>query len=263
MKSFTDQIGRALKIKETPKRIISLVPSQTELLASLGLENEVIGITKFCVHPNNWFRNKTRVGGTKQIKLDLIHSLQPDLIIANKEENTKEQIEALANDFPVWVSDVNDLESAFEMIAKVGEITGRSDPAADLIGRIKTNFEKLNTPANNPLKAAYFIWPKPYMVSGGDTFISKMMEIAGFQNIFQSENRYPEINLDHLKGLEPDCILLSSEPYPFKEKHVNAFKEEFPHAKVLIVDGEYFSWYGSRLEFAPDYFNQIRMLLNE
>lgn len=263
MRSFNDQLGRQVLVKEIPNRIISLVPSQTELLANIGLESEVVGITKFCVHPNEWFRNKTRVGGTKQVKLDVIKELQPDLIIANKEENTKEQIEALAAEFPVWVSDVYDLDSAFQMIAGVGEITGRTRETGDLLGRIKTNFEKLNSPANNPLKAAYFIWRKPYMVAGGDTFISKMMEKAGFENVYNSIDRYPEINLGALKELNPDCILLSSEPYPFKEKHVENFKEEFPNAKVLIVDGEYFSWYGSRLEFAPEYFERVQNRINE
>src|ERR1700741_3198050 len=107
---FIDQTGRKISIPQIPQRIISLVPSQTELLFDLGLDKEVVGITKFCVHPPEWFQTKTRVGGTKQLKIDLIKQLQPDLIIANKEENVKEQIEELEKHFPVWISDVNNLE---------------------------------------------------------------------------------------------------------------------------------------------------------
>ena len=113
-------------INYIPKRIISLVPSQTELLHYLGLEQETVGITKFCVHPKEWFNTKTRVGGTKAIKKDIIQQLQPDLIIANKEENVKEQVEDLAKDHPVWVTDVNDLESALQMINDIGELTGKT-----------------------------------------------------------------------------------------------------------------------------------------
>jgi ABC-type Fe3+-hydroxamate transport system substrate-binding protein len=116
MSIYTDQLGRSIQLAAVPSRIISLVPSQTELLYSLGLDQQVVGITKFCVHPNTWFREKTRVGGTKTIKMDVIQQLQPDLIIANKEENVKEQIEELARHYPVWTSDINDLSDAFDMM---------------------------------------------------------------------------------------------------------------------------------------------------
>ncbi len=118
MPIFTDQTGREVSIPSHPQRIISLVPSQTELLFDLGLEEQVAGITKFCVHPEKWFRSKTRIGGTKNIKSALIHQLQPDLIIANKEENVKEQVEELAAHYPVWVSDIHDLQSALDMIRR-------------------------------------------------------------------------------------------------------------------------------------------------
>ena len=114
MSIFTDQTGRKITLDKPPHRIISLVPSQTELLYDLGLHNEVIGITKFCVHPQEWFQHKTRVGGTRQINIDIIHELRPDLIIANKEENVKEQVEELAGYYPVWISDVKHLEAAYE-----------------------------------------------------------------------------------------------------------------------------------------------------
>src|SRR5689334_18071707 len=125
MPSFTDQIGRTISLNKTPRRIISLVPSQTELLYDLGLSDEVVGITKFCVHPEEWFRNKPRVGGTKQLNMDIIHHLQPDLVIANKEENVREQVEELASHYPVWVSDINNPDDAYWMMKELGSITGK------------------------------------------------------------------------------------------------------------------------------------------
>src|SRR5438105_265149 len=124
MAVFTDQLGNQLHIDQHPRRIVSLVPSQTELLFDLGLQEEVIGITKFCVHPYHWHQTKTRVGGTKDIKLEVIDQLKPDLVIANKEENTREQITSLQSLYPVWISDVNTLQDALEMIRSIGEITG-------------------------------------------------------------------------------------------------------------------------------------------
>ena len=164
-RSYKDMMGRMVEIKSPPGRIVSVVPSQTELLYDLGLEDEVVGITKFCVHPDSWFRNKTRVGGTKQLHLDKIGELQPDLIIANKEENTREQIEALAAEFPVWISDIKTVDQGVEMIAMIGEITGRETEAANIINEIRSGFENLRI---NPVgkKVAYFIWYRPWMAAG-------------------------------------------------------------------------------------------------
>lgn len=242
-----------------PKRIISLVPSQTELLHYLGLEQETIGITKFCVHPESWFKTKTRVGGTKAIKNNIIQDLQPDLIIANKEENVKEQIELLAKDHPVWVTDVNDLADALNMITTIGELTGKKSQANSLTEKISKGFEeitKLKTQNTKP-KIAYLIWRNPYMTIGGDTFINSMLEICGFDNVFADKTRYPEITITQLQTTNPNLILLSSEPYPFTQKHIDELSGLFSNCKVVLVDGEMFSWYGSRLLLAPDYFKTL------
>lgn len=257
-----DQIGRVVKLRRPPKRIISLVPSQTELLASLDLEEEVVGITKFCVHPDTWFRNKTRVGGTKDIKFDVIRGLDPDLIIANKEENTRDQIETLAKEYPVWISDVKDLDTAQEMISSLGQLTGKKHKADQLNVGIRTNFSKLPDPSNKMPRVAYLIWRKPYMVAAADTFINSMLEKAGFENYFNNISRYPEVSLKDLEMDPPDFFFLSSEPYPFKEKHFNEFRQYCPQAEITLVDGEYFSWYGSRLLDAPAYFLSLRKQLN-
>lgn len=250
-----DQLGRQIELKQVPRKIISLVPSQTELLFDLGLDEEVIGITKFCVHPESWFRTKTRVGGTKTLQVDKIKSLQPDLIIANKEENIKEQIEELAKEFPVWISDVDNLQKALEMMQSVGEITSRQKQAATLIARIKTGFSHLPGQNVKP-RTAYLIWKDPYMTVGGDTFIHDMLDRAGFENIFARQTRYPGITIDQLARCP--LLLLSSEPYPFRQKHVDALQKQLPGTKILLADGEMFSWYGSRLLQAPAYFQELR-----
>lgn len=242
-----------------PERIISLVPSKTELLHYLGLEAETIGITKFCVHPEAWYKTKTRVGGTKAIKNDIIHELKPDLIIANKEENIKEQVELLANDYPVWVSDVNNLPDALQMINDIGELTGKN-AEADLLGEtISKGFGELwkHKTSNSKPKTAYLIWRNPYITIGGDTFINDMLSKCGFENIFAHKIRYPEVTIDEIQMAGCELVLLSSEPYPFRQKHVDEFSGRLPGCKIMLVDGEMFSWYGSRLLLAPDYFRTL------
>ncbi len=249
--------------KQLPKRIVSLVPSQTELLCSLGLEDRVVGITKFCVRPTEWFRQKTRVGGTKTVHLERVAALMPDLILANREENVREQVEALAERYPVWVSDVRDLPSALFMIEQVGVLTGKEAEARALVQRIEARFDAFRPePGWQPIRAAYFIWRKPWMIVGGDTFIHAMLTAAGFANVFAHQSRYPEVPLAELPAFSPEVILLSSEPYPFGDKHFAEFQEVCPQASVLCVDGELFSWYGSRLLEAPPYFEQLRRQLS-
>jgi len=257
MPLFTDQTGRKVTINSNPQRIVSLVPSQTELLFDLGLDKEVTGITKFCVHPDQWFRTKTRVGGTKQLKMESIHELQPDLIIANKEENVKEQIEELEKHYPVWISDVNDLPDAYEMIGQLSLLTGKSQSGRKINDEIKGNFTQLKTIHHKP-KTIYLIWQDPLMTVGGDTFIHSMLEAAGFSNLYADKKRYPEISSAELRALQPEFLLLSSEPFPFKQKQADELGALLPHTRIILVDGELFSWYGSRLRLAPAYFSHLR-----
>jgi ABC-type Fe3+-hydroxamate transport system substrate-binding protein len=243
-----------------PNRIVSLVPSQTELLHYLGLENETTGITKFCIHPETWFKTKTRVGGTKTINFNTIHQLQPDLIIANKEENVKEQIEQLAQHYPVWVTDINNLRDALSMIKDIGKLTSKEKEADLLVKKINTNFDLLALKpqtTNNKLRTAYLIWRDPYMTIGGDTFISDMLLKCGFENVFAHKKRYPEITIAELPIANCQLLLLSSEPYPFKQKHIDELSAQLPGCKIILADGEMFSWYGSRLLLAPGYFKKL------
>jgi ABC-type Fe3+-hydroxamate transport system substrate-binding protein len=244
-----DQVGRKVKIPNQPQRIVSLVPSQTELLCDLGLDERVAGITKFCVHPTEWFRTKTRIGGTKQLNFESISALNPDLIIANKEENNKGDIERLAKDFPVWVSDINNLDSALEMIQMVGEITGTD--ASVLAEEIRVDFDKIQ-PIWPTQKTLYLIWKNPFMAAGSDTFIHDLMNRCGFENV-ANQARYPELSEEEIIKLNPELVLLSSEPFPFKAKHIQELQELLPKARIKLVDGEMFSWYGSRLKLVPSY----------
>lgn len=266
MPAFTDQTGCTIELKAIPSRIISLVPSQTELLFDLGLDQEVVGITKFCIHPADWFYSKTRIGGTKKLYLDIIHQLQPDLIIANKEENVKQQVEELARHYPVWISDITNLDDACQMIEQIGLLTGTIEKANSLITKIKLEFSKLKS-EEEKTKTAYLIWNDPYITVGGDTFIHHMLEAAGFENIFKSRQRYPEITINDLIKSNCQLLLLSSEPFPFKQKHIDELKQTLNNAglkqtKIILADGEMFSWYGSRLQYAPGYFKKLIGLIH-
>lgn len=256
MKIFKDQLGRTINLPDFPQRIVSVVPSQTELLYYLGLEKQVVGITKFCVHPQEWYRNKTRVGGTKTLHLDKIRSLQPDLIIANKEENDQTQIEELMREFPVWISDINTVEDALAMIYSVGQMTGPHARALRLISFIRMALKEIPELPNVP--TAYFIWRKPWMTVGHTTYINDLMQHCGMVNVFADRpSRYPEVTDEDIITANPQLILLSSEPYPFKEKHLVELQALCPQAKVLLVDGEMFSWYGSRMLEASGYLKEL------
>lgn len=251
---YKDQMNRTVRLEHIPRRIVSLVPSQTELLADLGLDEAVVGITKFCIHPERWFRTKTRIGGTKTVNIEKVRTLQPDLIIANKEENTQSDIEALENIAPVWISDIFTLEDSLQMIHEVGKIFGKETQAIALSEDISNSFQQLAEIPKPARKALYLIWKDPYLAAAKNTFIDDMLQRCGFEN-FISETRYPEWTPDPSQS--PDLILLSSEPYPFKEKHIAELQEIYPQANVLLVDGEMFSWYGSRLRESAAYFTNL------
>lgn len=240
-----------------PRKIISLVPSQTELFHSLGLEEEIIGITKFCVHPKQWSDNKTKIGGTKNLNIEKINQLNPDLIVANKEENTKEQILLLAEKHPIWVTDVYDYRGALEMIKDMGLITHKETAAQAIIQQIQEAFSAIHPIKSYNNKVVYLIWKQPYMTIGQDTFISDLLQKTGLVNCFHHLKRYPIITLEEIERQSPNYIFLSSEPYPFIEKDIQAIKEQLPNCNILLVDGEMFSWYGSRLTQSASYFSKL------
>lgn len=251
-------MNRTVRMRQLPRRIVSIVPSQTELLFDLGLTDEVVGITKFCVHPTEMFQSKPRVGGTKKLNFERIEALQPDLIIGNKEENERSDIEYLEQHYPVWMSDIANLQEALSMIVEVGKLVDREKAAFHLAQEVRNSFlqfdnENLNCKGK---RVAYLIWNSPMMVAGGGTFIDHMLALCGMTNVFKGVPRYPEVTVEQLQTAEPDLILLSSEPFPFKEKHVAHYLSLVPESTVKVVDGEIFSWYGSRLLKATPYFQE-------
>ena len=252
-----DQLNRELYFPRPPKRIISLVPSQTELLVHLGLKELLVGITKFCVHPKKLRKEIPTIGGTKNVHLDKIKELQPDIIICNREENTKEIVYSCENIAPVWVSDISTIDHSLEMICSFGNIFEVIEASSKLVKAISAELQDFKKwMVKKPLKkVVYLIWKEPYMAAGKDTFINELLAINKFQNII-FESRYPEINPELFD--EADLILLSSEPFPFKQKHIEEIQQE-TNSKVMLVDGEYFSWYGSRLEEAFSYFKTLHL----
>lgn len=256
-----DQINGIIALHKEPKRIVSLVPSQTEMLANLGLEKQLVGITKFCIHPDNLRKTKTVVGGTKQVNYSKIKALNPDFILCNKEENTAKMVEILKTIAPTYVSDILNLKDFYRFSNDLGKIFTSNPNFFNLIKQLKekeTDFRKhLQITTIKTTKVAYLIWADPYMAVGKHTFIDSMLQLNGWQNIFASKERYPVISLEQLK--EADYVLLSSEPFPFKEKHFNEIAKK-TQAKIISVDGEMFSWFGTRLLKAFDYFKVLRNL---
>ncbi|MFT5860377.1 MAG: ABC-type Fe3+-hydroxamate transport system substrate-binding protein [Flavobacteriaceae bacterium] len=254
MTEYRDQMNRIIRLESSPCRIISLVPSQTQLLHHIGLEREVVGITKFCIQPEEWFKSKTRIGGTKAVDIEKVRAMKPDLIIGNKEENSAGDIEQLSLIAPVWMSDISTLDDALEMIHSLGKIVNK--PTSDLIAAIQNAFSELSISKERKAiegkSVLYFIWKEPDMLAGKDTFIDDLLTRIGLLNA-TNVARYPLLPTD----VKADHIFLSSEPYPFVEKHLSLFQDAFPNAKITLVDGEMFSWYGSKLVDAPAYFIKL------
>ncbi len=259
-----DQLQRTIELKSTPKRIISLVPSQTELLCDLGLEESLVGVTKFCAHPHHITTDVAVVGGTKQVHLDKIKALKPDIILCNKEENTKEIVEACEPICPVHVSDIYTIADSIELIKQYGNLFDKQTEAEVICSKIAAEVRdfKVFLKDKQELKVAYFIWKSPWMVAANHTFINHLLELNKFTNAFLELERYPEVFLEASGGYDAvDLVLLSSEPFPFKEKHKDEVQAYFPKAKIVLADGELFSWYGSRLLKAFKYFKMLRLNL--
>lgn len=237
-------------------KIISLVPSLTELLIDLGLKDHLAGRTRFCVHPEAEVETIPIVGGTKNPRIDKITAIEPDVIVANKEENRKKDIEKLQQHFGVEMTEIATIQEALSVIHQLGDKFNVATKADRLIAHIKALLRQ--RPDGSSLRTAYFIWKDPWMTVGGDTYISDVMEHWGLTNIFGDEKRYPELTLDALSRYDPDLLLLSSEPYPFKKKHIPEVQKACPHTQILLVDGEWFSWYGSRMRYAFKALNEWR-----
>lgn len=246
-------------------RIISVVPSLTELLFDLKLGSQVVGVTKFCIHPKDKTASITKIGGTKSLKIDKIIALKPDIIIANKEENEKRDIDELQKHCTVWLTDILTINDALEVIKELGKKTNSESEADLIVEKIKLGFSQVSQVVNqHKNKVAYLIWKEPIMAAGRLTFINDMLINLGLVNVIDDDkSRYPVLSLEKLKVLNPSYVFLSSEPYPFKNKNKLEFQKQLPNSQVILVDGEMFSWYGSRMALAPKYFNQVIETLNQ
>lgn len=264
MKIIRDQIGREITLKNTPKRIVSLVPSQTELLYDLALENEIVGITKFCVHPFNLLPTRTIVGGTKKVDYEKIKALNPDFILCNKEENSYDMLPELEKIAPTYFSDVHNIQDAIDLILRLGSIFGRRTESDNLAHKIEYKLNDFKTFAKDkPVrKVAYFIWAKPWMVVGNDTFINEMLKLNKFENIYNNMSRYPKVEINRIRHEgDPDVVFLSSEPYKFNDDHAFEIATYTNRSITVFADGEMFSWFGSRMLLAFDYFKELHKKL--
>lgn len=236
-------------------KIISLVPSITETLFDFGLSSsEIIGRTRFCIHPKNLVKNVEIIGGTKNLNLDKIKNLKPDLIIASKEENVKEQVEELMKDFKVWITDIETLQDNKNFLIQLGASLNKQNIAKNFNKEILEIFNSIKI--SETKKVAYLIWKNPYMTVGYDTFIHEVLENLGFENLFKNQKRYPEISIEEIKSA--DYIFLSSEPFPFRQKHINELQKKLPKSKIVLVDGEAFSWYGTHLAKCAEYYKTLK-----
>ena len=250
---ITDHLGTEVDLPKSPQRIVSLVPSITELLHDLGLSGQVVGRTKFCIYPDKGFPIASIIGGTKNVHIDIVRDLNPDLVIANKEENVKDQVEAISKFTSTFTTVVKNRSDALKMILDIGNVCDKKDAAKDLIEKINLDFKPTE---NSKIKIVYLIWQNPYMTIGGDTYISNFLEDFGFENVYKAQNRYPSVELSEIVELKPNAILLSSEPFPFEEKHLREISAS-TGINTVLVDGSYCSWYGSRILPAQNYLRQL------
>ncbi len=248
-------MGREIEISLPLERVISLVPSQTELLVDLGLASKIVAKTKFCIHPKQLLSKIPNIGGTKNFDLDKIRNLKPDLIIGNKEENSKDLIYELEKTHPIWLSDVITFEDALAMINSLSHLFDKGNRGNDIVNEIISQFNTL--PDFNGQSVLYLIWSKPYMGVGSNTFIDSILKKIGLKNVLEGIERYPKLTDKQIVRFNPDYVFLSSEPFPFKIRHKEKLKELIPNSGIKFVNGEMFSWYGSRLLQAPDYFKML------
>lgn len=252
-----DHLGREVFLPDPPQRVISLCPSQTETLVDMGLGSRLVGRTRFCIHPKAQLSKVARVGGTKEVDVDRIRALAPDLIIGEKEENTPEMIAELERICPVYVTDVRDIDSAIRMVLDLGTIVGLKEAAEGIATRVTASLAGIK-PLPNPLSCLYMIWKNPWMAAGADTFIDSMLKKCGFNNLALGlSGRYPVLDEEVFQQKKPEIVLLSSEPFPFKESHIADLQNILPQSRIVLVDGEMFSWYGSHLVGVENYLNLL------
>lgn len=229
-------------------RIVSLVPSTTASLCEVGLERYIVGCTNFCVEPSHLAKSCTLIGGTKDPSIDLIHQLNPSHIFANKEENRREDVEALAEKFAVNVTHPQSPEDVPKVLGSWRDFLGLEGLFSDEITTIHKLLTELKEKTLGRKKSSfiYLIWKDPYMAVGGDTYISRLLESMGLENKISHLDRYPPLELADIQSLNPDYIFMGTEPYPFRKRDLKDFSE-FVGPVFIKVDGRLASWHGLHL----------------
>jgi ABC-type Fe3+-hydroxamate transport system substrate-binding protein len=250
-----DASGVALELAAPPRRIVSLIPSTTELLCALGLADALVGVTVYCIEPRDVVRGKTRVGGEKDPDLAAIRALAPDLVVANIEENRREDIDALrAAGVRVWVTYPRTVAEGLAMIRDLGEVTGARERARALLDTLEPLYARARerAAAHRPVPVFYPIWRQPWMTIGADTYVHDLLATCGGANVFGDRTRYPTVTLEEMAAKAPEVILLPDEPFRFRRAHLADFHayETVPAVRgrrIHLVDGKPFSWHGPRL----------------
>ncbi len=248
-----DGLGRSVVLEVPPRRIVSLVPSTTETLSALGLAERVVGRTRFCVHPRPWVDTVPEVGGTKAVRYDDLAALEPDLIVANQEENKPEMWPRLEAVAPLWVAYPRNVDEALADLRGMGSVLGCRDRAEAQVSLIESaRGAAHDATAGRAFRYAYLIWKHPWMTINADTFIDAMLGEVGGRNVFgEREPRYPEITLEELVGADPEVVFLSSEPFAFEPGHAAELGPLASRART--IDGEMASWHGVRMGAALAY----------
>ncbi|HEY0972353.1 MAG TPA: helical backbone metal receptor [Gemmatimonadales bacterium] len=244
-------------------RIVSLCPSLTELVFDIGRGHDLVGRTKFCCHPVGRVERVESVGGTKNPKVERIVALAPDIVLMNEEENRREDAESLAAaGVRLHTSMPRDAWETADMVRSIGAALERPDDAERIAADIEARARRVrdSVAGRPPVRWAYLIWRGPYMTVNGDTFVSAMLGLAGGVNVFADlPERYPAVTPGQLAAADPDVVLLSSEPFPFQEKHADELVEltGLSRDRFRLADGELLSWHGSRTPAGIDYAERV------
>ena len=272
-----DDRGRPLDFGSAPRRVVSLVPSDTLSVAALGCGGAVVGRTDYCELPEDLVASVPSVGGTKNPRLDDVCDLDPDLILANQEENTRGDLEELARrGLRVYVAFPKRVADGLAHLARLARLfhVDRDDRARDLLRRGYAALREAEEARRRapPLRAFCPIWMKPLMTINGDTFISDMLDLCGATNVFadrerryplaadlgralpiapgERDVRYPRVTFDEVVARAPELVLLPDEPHPFSEEDAAVFRAlDIPAAgrnAVVRTSGKDLCWYGAR-----------------
>lgn len=265
---LTDDLGGTHRFDSPPRRIVSLVPSLTETVVELGGREQLVGVTKWCVHPRGALADITKIGGTKNPSIDTVLGLEPDLILANHEENRERHVVELRKHVPVFLTYPRTVRGALKTVADMGALLDQVDRADAVIAECNTIIGDLRRSGARPLRTACMIWRDPWMAAGQDTYVSDLLHACGFSNVFGAyQGRYPETSLKEVIAHEPDVVLLPDEPFVFDEGHKHeveaALMTDLPDCHVVLHDGSYLSWFGTRTRLGLRDLTALRRALAE